>query len=322
MKKATVILLVLALVMLILGSALVLVPIAKSGWDFSKLESNRYQTKTHEITDDFTNIYIDIQTADVAVLPSSDGGVRVVSHERINATNEVKVQEDTLSIALSDHTEWYDRISLFGFGEPSITIYLPVGDYEALSISLTTGDVSLASEFTFSSIDIDGTTGDIEVMASTTGKLSIHLSTGDAELTNVSASEIVIKGGAGEIELENISCKGAITLQNTTGEVSLSGVSAYSLSMHSTTGDLEMDRVTIADALLVEATTGGVSFRKLDAASIRIETGTGDVTGSVCKPMSFSASSTSGDIRVPSPEAGGTCQVKTTTGDIYITVAP
>lgn len=320
MKTSTIIFLVIGMLLLIFGAALFVIPLASSGWDFSALGDNRYQTKSYEITDEFTKVSIDVITSDVIVLPSTDGKVKVVSFERVKETNEVTTADGTLSIRLNDTSKWYDRITLFNTREPRITVYLPVREFESFRLSVTTGDVSLSSALTFGTIDIDGTTGDVEGMSNATGKLGIHLTTGDVDIANITAGEIKIKNTTGDIDLERINCAGAIQIDTGTGEMELTDITALSLSTTGTTGDVELARVNAAGAFTLKRTTGDVSFRALDALSIEIDVSSGDVRGSVVKPMMFTASATTGNIRIPAPEAGGICRVTTTTGDITITV--
>ena len=82
MKTKTAISLLVGVLLLLIGAALFLIPLANNGWDFSKLSGNRYQTKSYDITEDFTKISVDLQSADIRILPATDGGAKVISYER------------------------------------------------------------------------------------------------------------------------------------------------------------------------------------------------------------------------------------------------
>ena len=91
---------------LILGAILVIsgilgftVLMGSLGWDFAKLGNSDYETNTHEVDADFINIRIDVDTANVAFLPSEDGKCKVVCHEDPDERHLVFVDGDTLSIA-------------------------------------------------------------------------------------------------------------------------------------------------------------------------------------------------------------------------------
>lgn len=320
MKKATIVLLLAAVLLITVGVSLFIFPLATNGWDFSMLKGNRYQTKSYEITEEFNKVTIDVVTSDVIIFPSTDGKVSVISNERIKESNEVAVKDGTLSVKFNDTGNWYDKISLFDSDEASIKIYLPIGELDALNISVTTGDVFVSPALTFGTIDIDGTTGDVDGVANTTGRLRIHLTTGDVYMAGIRAGEIVIENTTGDIELERIDCAGAMVINTGTGEIELSDSAAASLTTEGTTGELELMRVSLGGALTVNRASGDVSFRMLDAGSIDIDCTTGDVIGSVVKPMMFFAHTTTGDVRIPTPEAGGACRIETTTGDIRVTI--
>ena len=90
---------------LILGAILVIsgilgftVLMGSLGWDFTKLGTSDYETNTHEIAADFTNIRIDVDTANIAFLPSDDGKCKVVCHEDADDKHIVSVEGDTLNI--------------------------------------------------------------------------------------------------------------------------------------------------------------------------------------------------------------------------------
>ena len=320
MKKATTILLLVAMLLIVVGAAIFIIPLALGGWDFSALDGNHYQTKTYDITEEFTKVSIHAITSDVMVLPSTDGKVSVISREREKEQYEVKAADGALSVTLHDTSKWYDNIFFFGEGESSVKIYLPSTELASLNISVTTGDIFVSPSLTFGAIDINATTGDVEGMANATDSLRIHLRTGDVNISGIRAGKIEIESTTGDMELERIDCAGEIVLNTTSGELELSDITAASLKTEGTTGELEMMRVSIGGALEVKHGTGDVSFRALDSGSISIECTTGDVSGSVLKPMMFSAKSTTGDIRIPTPEAGGRCHIKTTTGDIWVTI--
>ena len=66
--------------------------------------------------------------------------------------------------------------------------------------------------------------------------------------------------------------------------------------------------------------TGDVTFRASDAKSIKVETSTGDVTGSLLTGKAFTTKTSTGDINVPSNSGTDTCDIRTSTGDIEITI--
>lgn len=48
------------------------------------------------------------------------------------------------------------------FDLPKITVYLPKGEYAVLSINGSTGNIEIAEDFSFESVDIAISTGDVK----------------------------------------------------------------------------------------------------------------------------------------------------------------
>ena len=96
MKKAVSTILLIGTLLLVIGAGLFLLALAMNGWDFRALDNSQYQTKSYEITDEFSKISIDTTTADVLVLPGTDAHAKVISYERVRESNEVKVTDGTL----------------------------------------------------------------------------------------------------------------------------------------------------------------------------------------------------------------------------------
>ncbi|MBR6812559.1 MAG: DUF4097 family beta strand repeat protein, partial [Oscillospiraceae bacterium] len=72
--------------------------------------------------------------------------------------------------------------------------------------------------------------------------------------------------------------------------------------------------------LSIETTTGDIELEHCNAATLYIKATTGDIKASLLSEKTFIASATTGDVRVPQGGSGGECEIKTTTGDINVTV--
>lgn len=55
------------------------------------------------------------------------------------------------------------------FDLPKITVYLPKGEYAVLSINGSTGNIEIAEDFSFESVDISISTGDVKLLADVSG---------------------------------------------------------------------------------------------------------------------------------------------------------
>ena len=111
-------------------------------WDFSRLNTERFETNTYEISDEFSDIKLDTETADVLFAVSDDGACRVVCREEEKMKHSVGVREGVLTVSAADDREWYEHIG-FGFYSPEVTVYLPETEYASLVIKESTGDITL-----------------------------------------------------------------------------------------------------------------------------------------------------------------------------------
>lgn len=280
MKKRTKVWLIAAVSLVLVGGILFTGVMTMLKWNFRKLSTDQYETNTHNITDAFTNISVDVTTADVVFAPSVDGTVSVVCYEEIQAKHSVTVEGETLVIKAKDSRQWYQKIG-FHLGGPKVTVYLPADAYGVLTMKVTTGDITIPKAFSFASMDLKVTTGDIICSADVTGD---------------------------------------VTLKNTTGDVKVSSMTCRRFASTGTTGDIMLRDVIATDTFFIKRSTGDVSFAACDAASLTVKTTTGDITGTLLTPKVFDAHVTTGHVDVPQSTEGGSCKLSATTGDIKITV--
>lgn len=320
MKKGTKIWLIIATVLILSGCLLFTAVMSALNWDFKKLSTHKYESNTHAVTDSFTHISVIANTADIQFVPSEDNSVSVVCHEDVNFQHAVAVEEDTLIIKATTSHKWYHYIDI-GFESSAITVYLPAGEYGALTVRASTGDVSLPIDYTFDSMDVKVTTGDVSSFAEVAGEAKIQTTTGDILLKGFDAGSLDLSASTGDISVKNVSTDD-LHLSVTTGETTVSGVRCRKFTSDGTTGDLFMRDLLVDDALFIERDTGDVHFDACDAGSIKVTTDTGDVMGTLLTQKVFVTHSDTGNVRLPheAPE-GGPCEIITDTGNIHITLA-
>jgi len=299
MGKKTTVWLLIAAALILIGCIILGCAMHMLKWDFSKLSTVKYVTNRYEITEAFQSISITTDTADIVFVPSGDSNISVTCKEEENAKHTVSVRDGTLVIKLQDNRKWYEHIGIH-FGSPKITVSLPQGAYDALTVRSHTGKVEIPQAFAFESADISLTTGAVSCQATTTGKLKIKASTGDITVKNLTA--------------------GALELQVSTGRTVLSDVQCNTLVSTGDTGDIRLRNVIVTETLSIERSTGDVVFDRCDAGEIVVKTDTGDITGSLLSGKNFTAQTDTGKIDIPHSAAGGRCQLRTDTGNIKITI--
>jgi DUF4097 and DUF4098 domain-containing protein YvlB len=91
------------------------------------------------------------------------------------------------------------------------------------------------------------------------------------------------------------------------------------VNVRRSTGDVTLTSV-LADSFVIKTSTGDVKLNLSDAKEINIETDTGRVEGSLLSEKIFKCESSSGSIKVPHTTSGGICKIRTSTGNIIITI--
>lgn len=280
MSKAVKIWVIIAAGLVIGGSIIFAGVMSMHNWNFTNLSTSKYETNTYEITENFTDILISTSTANIEFLPAEDQKASVVCKEYVNEKHVVAIKDDTLSIEVNNTKKWYEYIGI-NFGSPEITVYLPKNEYGALNTTSSTGAVSLCEEFEFKNIDVAVSTGYILVEKVSAEAISLTVSTGKATVSDVNCKTLTSSGSTGSLYLKNV-------------------IASQSFSLKRSTGDIKLE--------------------KCDAAEITIKTSTGDVKGSLLSDKIFIASASTGKVDVPKTTSGGKCEIKTSTGDIKITV--
>ncbi|MBQ9780806.1 MAG: DUF4097 family beta strand repeat protein [Clostridia bacterium] len=319
MKRAKKIWLITAASLLMLGCVIFVAVMTMLNWDFTKLSTSNYETNTHKISEAFRDISVETNTADITFVPTENAECFVECFEQENLKHSVTVNNGKLMIRVDDTRKWYHFISL-GFDSPKITVYLPRGKYDALSVESDTGDVEIPSDFSFTSIDISEDTGDVKSFASVSGAVRIHTSTGRIRLADITVGSMELKTSTGNVIASDIICAGDISVTVSTGETHLSAVTCQNLTTKGSTGALTLEQVVANGNFNIERSTGDVTFVGSDAAEIFVYTDTGDVEGILLTDKVFIVNSDTGEIDVPNSITGGRCEITTDTGDIKIKI--
>ncbi len=320
MRKAVKVWLIVAASLVLLGIIIFGGVLAMAKWDIFELMTTKYETNTYEISDTFGNVCVNTDTADIVFLPSDDGKCKVVCYEAEKMKHSVSVSEGALSVNITDTRKWYDHISLFSVGHSMITVYLPKSENISVLLKNSTGSINLPKEFTFDSIDISGSTGDVKCYSSATGSIKIKRSTGDISIENIAAASVDLSVSTGKITALGVKCEGDLNISVSTGKSNLTDIKCKDLISTGDTGDIHLKSVVASGNFSIERSTGDVRFEGCDASELFVTTDTGDVAGSLLSNKVFITRTDTGDISVPSSVEGGRCEITTDTGDININI--
>lgn len=255
MKKQTKIWLITATALIVTGLILFSAVMTVYNWDFKKLSTEKYETKAYEISEDFSNIKINTDTADVVFAASDDGICKVVCYQNVKIKHSVYAEDGTLNICSTDKKKWYMNIGI-SFISPKITVYLPKSEYNTISVKESTGDITLKK------------------LSADTVDLSV--STGEIFISDVNCKNIKSGGSTGDITLKNVNAEEKISLKRNTGDIKLQQSLAKEISLKASTGDIKLDRCDAAD-ISVKTSTGNVNGTLLSEKVYKAHSDTGNV---------------------------------------------
>lgn len=319
MSKITKIWLIIAASLVLVGCIIFGGVMTMLKWDFTKVSTGKYETHNYEIDENFNNISIVTDTADIVIVPSENQKTSVVCHEQKNVKHSVTVQSSKLVIEIVDARKWYEYIGI-NLGTPKITVYIPQGEYGALFVKSSTGNVEIPKEFKFENIDISESTGNVTNYASASENIIIKTNTGNIRVENVSANTLELSVSTGGVTVSNVTCEGDVKIKVSTGKTNLTNIECKNVISSGNTGDISLKNVNAAEKFSIERSTGDVKFDGCDAAEVFVKTDTGDVTGTLLSEKVFIVETDTGKVDVPKTVNGGRCEITTDTGDINISI--
>lgn len=217
---------------------------------------------------------------DVYVKPSEDGNCTVVCTDDEKIRHSVIVENGTLTIKNEDDRKWYEHIA-FGFFIIETKITVYLPEQE------------------YESFVIGTASGDVEVEGCNADAVTVETASGEVELESCNADTVTIKTASGDVGLESCNADTA-TIETTSGEAALKDCMAGSLEIETTSGDVQLE--------------------DCDADAIKIRTTSGDVNGVLLSEKRFTADTKGGEVDLPASASGGTCDIKTKSGDIEISL--
>ena len=192
-------------------------------WDFRKLSTVEYRTRTYEIREDFSGIEIYADTTDLIMQPSEYGMCRVEILETETVYHKVTVENGTLTIRKEDERNWRDHIGISAESF-KISIFLPKSEFMSISVRESTGDITLQNL--------------------SVGTLEIKVSTGDTLLENLTCKTLLSTGSTGDITLKNVLCAGKMDLTRSTGDIIFENADAGEITVQTGTGSVKGSLLT------------------------------------------------------------------------------
>ncbi|MDO4973000.1 MAG: DUF4097 family beta strand repeat-containing protein [Eubacteriales bacterium] len=315
-----------ALLLILIGAGLIIAVGSMSGWDPARFTNTVHLTaQRFPVEEPFTAIDLRGCGGDVTLLPAENGVCRVVTgvSEDSGIETEVEVRDGVLVVTRRDTRPWYARISFNVWtGEDDVTIFLPEERTETLELRGASSQILVGSGLVFGRVSVETASGDIRFQAEASESLRLKTSSGAILLEYSACGDVALESASGEITVRSLQC-GDFASRSNSGSQLLEDLSAAGeISAVSTSGEKLLRRVTADGALTLESKSGETVLEMVDAASVSITSTSGEVRGTVVRRMDFRGSANSGEVRLPeSDPQGGAFTVRTSSGDIRITVA-
>ena len=292
---------IIAVVMVLAGSSMAGFAVRSVGGNFRKMfHTQNYQEQTKEITEAFDDIEIDIMDQDLHFKRSADKRAYVTYSESEKIKYNVSVSGRTLKIEEKSDNSFLN-INFGDIEAHPVELYLPEDQYNDLTVDVGSGDIYLQESFKLRDVDMKVGSGDVYLSDAMAEVVDLKTGSGQIWLTGSQCVSATIHSGSGDLTAQELICK-------------------KSFSADTGSGKLFLTDVTATESFNAKASSGDIFLTSCDGMKMELRTGSGDITGSIKTAKTFDAHAGSGDVRVPSDGNGGSCQIKTGSGDIEITV--
>lgn len=214
----------------------------------------KFETNTYEISENYKNISIWVDTVDVLIEPTTSENTKLVCYE--NKKHLFEINNETLEI--KEDKKWFNLLSI-GFKKSNITLFVPKNIYESIIVKCNTGSVNI-SNLVF---DRD---------------INIITNTGKINLENINCEKFTSKCNTGSVMLKNLIASKEIKIKNNTGNVILAKCDANDIFIKTNTGNIEGSFLT-EKTFLVNTNERKVKTPKNSTNGIcEIKTNTGKVS--------------------------------------------
>ena len=312
MKKGTIVAIVLAIVLIVVGGILLAM-----GLSFAD-DGNQNPKLTERIvpiTDPFTDLMVKTDDCDVRVyLVSTWEEARVEFAEHSQTKHQISMEDGTLKIELTDHRRWFDRVGLF-WEDMQVRIYLPMGEYAGMHIITATGDIEMPGYLTAQDITLYSDTGD--VYTETQARyVSAETDTGQIVVCACNPELVTAKSDTGDILLATMEGVKRCAAATSTGRIEVHNVASETVECESDTGDVKLWLVKAERDLRISSDTGKVEIGNSTAESMKVETDTGNIKIEESDAISVDIESDTGSIRLPAAWKDRNGRIETDTGSI------
>ena len=179
--------------------------------------------------------------------------------------------------------------------------------------------LTVPADWTAESIGVHASSADLELRGLTVeGALSSTATSGEVRITDCSSRTLAAGATSGEVTLSSCACD-KLDVGTTSGEISLAGCECRELRLGATSGAVSIDGGR-CDTLKANTASGNIYVRT-EAKEIRLESTSGSIRcEEVSALCSVSIDTTSGTVKLALLDTGSDqrIEIETTSGDVYL----
>ncbi len=217
MRKGTIVALIIAASLVVLGGVIFTGTMSRVKWDFTKLSTHKSETNEYTLSESYQNISIQTETADVVIRLSETGETKVVCKEQERLKHSVTVEDGTLMIRLTDTREWTDYVLNFAFTK--VTVYVPETQLKDITVKNSTGNVTLQNMVVDGKISVKNSTGNVKFKDCDATSVLVKNSTGNITGSFLTEKQFVAKSDTGDVKVPKGTKGGRCELTTDTGNI-------------------------------------------------------------------------------------------------------
>ena len=269
--------------LLLAACALFVTGMALEGWDFTALNTARYQTRTQTFTG-IEDIDISYPFADIAVKTDEAAEeialsypVRVDRDGNDLGYTQLTAKDGLLQLTAKDKPSWN-----FGFGiqvsAPQVVLTLPATAFGDISIGSDAGKIAVEG-VTCGNLLLSADLGDIEAKDVSCTQLTATASAGAVAVYGGTCEGAQLTADLGAVIVEDMQC-GALTCTSQLGSARIERLQCEKLSVDVETGDIELEEAG-AQSIELSAELGDIDLRQVDAQELELAAQMGSIRGTL-----------------------------------------
>lgn len=187
---------------------------------YSLVRPCEFETHEYEIKENYKDIKIVTDTADIQFILSEKPNTFIVCEEEKNANHSVMVKENTLRIEVNDNKKWYEDIGI-NLRAPKITVYLGKSEYGNISLKTDIGNILLDNIIVTGKIAIETDTGNVKFEECDASEVFIETDTGNVTGSFVTYKVVFAESDTGNIDIPKVIADEKCEIITETGNIKI-----------------------------------------------------------------------------------------------------